>query len=149
MEVSLSGHGLGLVFVWLLPLTVLPFFLFEGLWIWGGGGLWGGVGGLFWDGHGHGHTWREVGEEVYQCQLRGCVMCFCGMCRYYSMYGHVAKLAEEILKGANSVEGVEATLWQVQNPFFAPSFFSFLHFPVSSMNFLCWIVNCVLERKEG
>ncbi|KAH8966362.1 hypothetical protein BDL97_03G021500 [Sphagnum fallax] len=32
---------------------------------------------------------------------------------YYSMYGHVAKLAEEILKGANSVEGVEATLWQV------------------------------------
>jgi hypothetical protein len=33
------------------------------------------------------------------------------------MYGHVAKLAEEILKGANSVEGVEATLWQVQNPF--------------------------------
>lgn len=32
---------------------------------------------------------------------------------YYSMYGHVARLAEEILKGANSVEGVEATLWQV------------------------------------
>lgn len=32
---------------------------------------------------------------------------------YYSMYGHVAKLAEEILKGANSVEGVEATLYQV------------------------------------
>jgi multimeric flavodoxin WrbA len=39
------------------------------------------------------------------------------------MYGHVAKLAEEILKGANSVEGVEATLWQVQNPFLLlPSF---------------------------
>ncbi|KAJ4793402.1 NAD(P)H dehydrogenase (quinone) [Rhynchospora pubera] len=32
---------------------------------------------------------------------------------YYSMYGHVAKLAEEIQKGASSVEGVEATLWQV------------------------------------
>ncbi|CAM6098984.1 unnamed protein product [Calypogeia fissa] len=32
---------------------------------------------------------------------------------YYSMYGHVKKLAEEILKGANSVEGVEATLYQV------------------------------------
>ncbi|KAK1368477.1 hypothetical protein DCAR_0104446 [Daucus carota subsp. sativus] len=32
---------------------------------------------------------------------------------YYSMYGHVAKLAEEILKGASSVEGVEAKLWQV------------------------------------
>lgn len=29
------------------------------------------------------------------------------------MYGHVATLAEEILKGASSVEGVEATLWQV------------------------------------
>ncbi|XP_039040969.1 probable NAD(P)H dehydrogenase (quinone) FQR1-like 1 [Hibiscus syriacus] len=31
---------------------------------------------------------------------------------YYSMYGHVEKLAEEIKKGAASVEGVEATLWQ-------------------------------------
>lgn len=33
--------------------------------------------------------------------------------RYYSMYGHVEKLAEEIKKGASSVEGVEAKLWQV------------------------------------
>nr|VDC86990.1 unnamed protein product [Brassica rapa] len=32
---------------------------------------------------------------------------------YYSMYGHVEKLAEEIRKGAASVEGVEAKLWQV------------------------------------
>ncbi|XP_009405009.2 NAD(P)H dehydrogenase (quinone) FQR1-like [Musa acuminata AAA Group] len=32
---------------------------------------------------------------------------------YYSMYGHVEKLAEEIQKGASSVEGVEAKLWQV------------------------------------
>uniref|UniRef100_A0A0D9WIB1 NAD(P)H dehydrogenase (quinone) n=1 Tax=Leersia perrieri TaxID=77586 RepID=A0A0D9WIB1_9ORYZ len=32
---------------------------------------------------------------------------------YYSMYGHVAKLAEEIKKGASSVEGVEVKLWQV------------------------------------
>jgi multimeric flavodoxin WrbA len=32
--------------------------------------------------------------------------------RYYSMYGHVEKLAEEIKKGATSVEGVEAKLWQ-------------------------------------
>ncbi|GMH25520.1 hypothetical protein Nepgr_027363 [Nepenthes gracilis] len=32
---------------------------------------------------------------------------------YYSMYGHVARLAEEIQKGAASVEGVEAKLWQV------------------------------------
>ncbi|WOK96436.1 NAD(P)H dehydrogenase (quinone) FQR1-like isoform X1 [Canna indica] len=32
---------------------------------------------------------------------------------YYSMYGHVEKLAEEIKKGASSVEGVEAKLWQV------------------------------------
>lgn len=29
------------------------------------------------------------------------------------MYGHVEKLALEIKKGANSVEGVEATLYQV------------------------------------
>eukprot|EP00271_Cylindrocystis_brebissonii_P018134 TRINITY_DN49_c0_g1_i1.p2 TRINITY_DN49_c0_g1~~TRINITY_DN49_c0_g1_i1.p2 ORF type:complete len:207 (-),score=54.12 TRINITY_DN49_c0_g1_i1:1342-1962(-) len=32
---------------------------------------------------------------------------------YYSMYGHVATLANEILKGAESVEGVEASIWQV------------------------------------
>ncbi|GAB2284605.1 hypothetical protein Dimus_019061 [Dionaea muscipula] len=32
---------------------------------------------------------------------------------YYTMYGHVARLAEEIQKGAASVEGVEAKLWQV------------------------------------
>lgn len=30
------------------------------------------------------------------------------------MYGHVARLAEEILKGVQSVEGVEAKLWQVR-----------------------------------
>ena len=29
------------------------------------------------------------------------------------MYGHVEKLAHEIQKGAASVEGVEAKLWQV------------------------------------
>ncbi|GFZ04854.1 flavodoxin-like quinone reductase 1 [Actinidia rufa] len=29
------------------------------------------------------------------------------------MYGHVEKLAEQIKKGAASVEGVEAKLWQV------------------------------------
>jgi hypothetical protein len=28
------------------------------------------------------------------------------------MYGHVERLAEEIKKGADSVEGVEAKLWQ-------------------------------------
>ncbi|VAH20781.1 unnamed protein product [Triticum turgidum subsp. durum] len=32
---------------------------------------------------------------------------------YYSMYGHVAKLADEIKKGASSVEGVEVKVWQV------------------------------------
>ncbi|KAL6646981.1 hypothetical protein ACP70R_014418 [Stipagrostis hirtigluma subsp. patula] len=32
---------------------------------------------------------------------------------YYSTWGHVATLAEEIKKGADSVEGVEATIWQV------------------------------------
>lgn len=34
--------------------------------------------------------------------------------RYYSMYGHVAKLAQEIEKGASSVEGVEVKLFQVR-----------------------------------
>jgi NAD(P)H dehydrogenase (quinone) len=32
------------------------------------------------------------------------------------MYGHVGKLAEEIKKGALSVEGVEAKIWQVIKP---------------------------------
>ncbi|KAK7246631.1 hypothetical protein RIF29_41501 [Crotalaria pallida] len=32
---------------------------------------------------------------------------------YYSLHGHVATLAEEIKKGVDSVEGVEAKLWQV------------------------------------
>lgn len=32
---------------------------------------------------------------------------------YYSTYGHVEKLAQEIKKGAESVQGVEAKLWQV------------------------------------
>ncbi|KAL3616202.1 hypothetical protein CASFOL_039592 [Castilleja foliolosa] len=32
---------------------------------------------------------------------------------YYSLYGHVESMAREIQKGANSVPGVEATLWQV------------------------------------
>ncbi|TVU20067.1 hypothetical protein EJB05_36254 [Eragrostis curvula] len=32
---------------------------------------------------------------------------------FYSTYGHVAKLAEEIKKGAASVEGVEVKVWQV------------------------------------
>ncbi|CDO99681.1 unnamed protein product [Coffea canephora] len=32
---------------------------------------------------------------------------------YYSTYGHVEKLAHEIKKGADCVEGVEAKLWQV------------------------------------
>ncbi|KAJ8645885.1 hypothetical protein MRB53_007633 [Persea americana] len=32
---------------------------------------------------------------------------------YYSVYGHVGTMAREILRGANSVEGVEATLWQI------------------------------------
>lgn len=33
--------------------------------------------------------------------------------RYYSMYGHVEKLAQEIRKGAAFVDGVDAKLWQV------------------------------------
>lgn len=39
--------------------------------------------------------------------------------RYYSTYGHVEKLAHEILKGASSVEGVEAKLWQVSTLLYA------------------------------
>ncbi|KAL5710356.1 NAD(P)H dehydrogenase (quinone) [Ranunculus cassubicifolius] len=32
---------------------------------------------------------------------------------YYSTYGHVGTMANEILRGANSVTGVEATLWRM------------------------------------
>lgn len=32
---------------------------------------------------------------------------------YYSLYGHVDMMAREIQRGANAVQGVEATLWQV------------------------------------
>ncbi|KAL6880442.1 hypothetical protein ACP4OV_012007 [Aristida adscensionis] len=32
---------------------------------------------------------------------------------YYSTWGHVATLAEEIKKGADAVDGVEATVWRV------------------------------------
>lgn len=32
---------------------------------------------------------------------------------YYSTWGHVATLAEEIKKGADSISGVEATIWRV------------------------------------
>ncbi|RZC78272.1 hypothetical protein C5167_002495 [Papaver somniferum] len=32
---------------------------------------------------------------------------------YYSLYGHVVTMAREVRRGASSVEGVEATLWQV------------------------------------
>jgi NAD(P)H dehydrogenase (quinone) len=38
------------------------------------------------------------------------------------MYGHVAKLAEEIKKGAASVEGVEVKLWQVSLNYSLPCF---------------------------
>ena len=39
------------------------------------------------------------------------------------MYGHVAKLAEEIQKGAASIEGVEVKLWQVGKSHFIYRFF--------------------------
>ncbi|KAJ7964154.1 NAD(P)H dehydrogenase (Quinone) [Quillaja saponaria] len=32
---------------------------------------------------------------------------------YYSLYGHVETMAREVHRGANAVEGVEATLWKV------------------------------------
>lgn len=63
-------------------------------------------------------TWNSTLSIVFvQCSLphitslfQNFYCCF----RYYSMYGHVEKLAEEIKKGAASVEGVEAKLWQVR-----------------------------------
>lgn len=33
---------------------------------------------------------------------------------FYSTYGHIYKMAQSVLKGVNSVEGVEGTLYQVQ-----------------------------------
>jgi multimeric flavodoxin WrbA len=36
------------------------------------------------------------------------------------MYGHVEQLAQEITKGANAVEGVEATIYQVRFTPLAP-----------------------------
>lgn len=32
---------------------------------------------------------------------------------YYSLHGHVKTMAREVQRGANTVQGVEATLWQV------------------------------------
>ncbi|XP_057953056.1 probable NAD(P)H dehydrogenase (quinone) FQR1-like 3 [Malania oleifera] len=32
---------------------------------------------------------------------------------YYSLYGHVEIMAREVFRGANTVQGVEVTLWQV------------------------------------
>ncbi|KAK2967047.1 hypothetical protein RJ640_015267 [Escallonia rubra] len=32
---------------------------------------------------------------------------------YYSLYGHVEDMAREVQRGANAVQGVEASLWQV------------------------------------
>lgn len=54
------------------------------------------------------HQVFEAGFTVLFCQST-----ICDSFRYYSMYGHVEKLAEEIKKGASSLEGVEAKLWQV------------------------------------
>lgn len=34
-------------------------------------------------------------------------------CSYYSLHGHVENMAREVQRGANTVQGVEATLWQV------------------------------------
>jgi len=45
--------------------------------------------------------------------------------RYYSMYGGIERLAKNVEIGVNSVEGVEAKLWQ------ACVFLSFLDVPNS------------------
>lgn len=39
------------------------------------------------------------------------VLCFPR--RYYSLHGHVETMAREVLRGANEVPDVEATLWQI------------------------------------
>lgn len=49
--------------------------------------------------------------------------------RYYSMYGHVEKLAEEIKKGASSVEGVDLSCGRF-------GFISFT-FTIIEYNILC------------
>lgn len=38
---------------------------------------------------------------------------FVDFVRYYSLYGHVEVMARQVQRGANSVDDVEATLWQV------------------------------------
>ncbi|KAI5656898.1 hypothetical protein M9H77_25691 [Catharanthus roseus] len=40
---------------------------------------------------------------------------------YYSTYGHVEKLANEIKRGADSIEGVEAKMWQSDVPVITPA----------------------------
>lgn len=57
------------------------------------------------------------------------------------MYGHVEKLAEEIKKGASSVEGVEAKLWQVMMCvilFMGHILFQNVYHQV------CYFVNCIV-----
>lgn len=51
------------------------------------------------------------------------------------MYGHVERLAEEIKKGAASVEGVEAKLWQVFSFYFLFLHVSYLY-PLDSYFFV-------------
>ncbi len=114
------------------------FVLFEGLWIWGV--FFCGEWGVFWDGYGHGHTWRrEVGEEVYQCQLRGCKMCDVFLWHVQVLL-HVWACGQTCRgdsEGSKLCGRDRGHLVAGSKSFFAPSFFSFLHFPVSSMNFLC------------
>lgn len=52
------------------------------------------------------------------------------------MYGHVEKLAEEIKKGAASVEGVEAKLWQVGNDTSLSSYIPLFVFGALVLSFL-------------
>ena len=48
------------------------------------------------------------GDEEFECFVDVCVSG-----RYYSMYGHIEKLARAMEEGAKSVEGVEVHLFQV------------------------------------
>lgn len=64
------------------------------------------------------------------------------------MYGHVEKLAEEIKKGASSVEGVEAKLWQVMMFSILPMYHILLSLMMYQVRyFVCLVYVAFLLRK--
>ncbi|RYR08856.1 hypothetical protein Ahy_B05g076694 [Arachis hypogaea] len=57
---------------------------------------------------------KEVDERLAEIQQAAGVPSKEDKPVYYSLYRHVERLAEEIKKGANSIDGVEATLWYLR-----------------------------------